>query len=85
MITYTYRVTNTGNTTITNVTVNESFNGNGTPPAPANETLTVDAAPFGDSSNGTVNDGNWAVLGPGDEITYTGPYTVTQADVDLLQ
>ena len=85
VITYTFKVKNTGNTTITSVTLADTFNGNGTPPAPANEVLSLDAAPSGDSSNGTPNDGNWAVLGPGDEATFTAAYTVTQADIDLLQ
>jgi uncharacterized repeat protein (TIGR01451 family) len=85
VITYTYVVTNTGNTTINSISVSETFNGNGTIPFPRNETLTLDAAPIGDSSNGVTNDGTWAVLGPGDRVTFTAPYTVTQADVDLLQ
>jgi hypothetical protein len=85
VITYTYVVANTGNTTINSISVSESFNGNGTLPFPRNETLTLDAAPTGDSSNGVTNDGTWAVLGPGDRVTFTAPYTVTQTDVDLLQ
>jgi hypothetical protein len=31
------------------------------------------------------NDGIWSVLAPGDAITMTATYTVTQSDVDTLQ
>ena len=83
--TYTFKVKNTGNTTITGIFLTDTFNGYGIAPAPNNETLSLDAAPLGDSANGTVNDGIWATLGPGDEVTFTAPYTVTQSDIDLLQ
>lgn len=67
------------------MSLTDVFNGYGTAPLPKNEALTLDAAPTGDSSNGTANDGVWANLGPGDEVTFTAPYTVTQSDIDFLQ
>ncbi len=85
VITYTFRIKNTGNTPITGITVGETFNGKGTPPVPGNESLSLDVAPTGDSTDLVSNNGSWEVLGPGDEVTFTAPYTVTQDDVDLLQ
>ena len=85
VITYTFKIKNTGNTAITGVAVSETFNGYGAPPVAGNETLSLDAATTGDSSDGTANDGIWGALGPGDEVTFTATYTVTQSDVDLLQ
>jgi trimeric autotransporter adhesin len=85
VINYTFKITNTGNVAVNNISVTESFNGFGTAPVPLNETLATDAAPTGDSANGTVNDGIWQNLAPGDVITLTAPYTVVQADIDNLQ
>ena len=84
-ITYTYRVTNTGNVAVNTISIAEVFSGYGTDPIPLNEALVTDAAPLGDSVNGTVNDGIWQSLGPGDVITFTAPYLVVQADIDNLQ
>jgi uncharacterized repeat protein (TIGR01451 family) len=84
VIIYTYTVTNSGNVTIGGVTVNDVHNGFGTPPAPGSEAILADQAPLGDSSDAAVN-ASWDVLAPGDSITFTAAYTVTQTDVDLLQ
>jgi len=43
----------------------------------------LDAGTAGDSTDAAMN-GSWDVLAPGDVITFTGTYTVTQADVDSL-
>jgi uncharacterized repeat protein (TIGR01451 family) len=85
IINYSYEADNTGNITVTGVAVNDTFNGYGIAPVPGSETLTLDAAPFGDSTDGTPGDGIWDVLAPGDEVTFTAAYTVVQQDVDYLQ
>jgi hypothetical protein len=84
VITYTYTVTNSGNTTITGISLSEAFNGYGAAPAPGAEALTNDVAPLGDSTDAAAN-GSWDTIGPGDAVTFTATYTVTQQDVDLLQ
>ena len=44
----------------------------------------ADNGTIGDSTDTTI-DGIWEVLAPGDEISLTAQYIVTQADVDNLQ
>lgn len=83
VITYTYTVTNTGNVTITNVTVGDSHNGYGTAPVPGGEAPASVANGSDDTTSG-VN-GSWDTLQPGDSITFTATYTVVQDDVDNLQ
>ncbi len=85
IITYTYTVTNSGNLTISGVNIADAHNGYGTVPVPGAETQSLDAAPLGDSTDVTPGNGIWSVLAPGDEVTFTATYTVTQTDVDLLQ
>ncbi|MEM8541991.1 MAG: hypothetical protein AAGF25_13640, partial [Pseudomonadota bacterium] len=84
VVTYTYVITNAGNVTIDDVGVVDVHNGSGTPPTPDNEQLTDDNGTVGDSTDSVI-DGNWEVLAPGDEISLTAQYVVTQADVDNLQ
>jgi len=83
-VTYTYRVRNAGNQTVSNVNVADVANGYGTAPVPGSETLLTDAAPLGDSADAAVN-GTWDTLRPGDEVRFTATYVVKQKDVDLLQ
>jgi uncharacterized repeat protein (TIGR01451 family) len=85
VITYFYDVANTGNVSLSNVKLGELFNGHGTVPVPGRETLHVDAAPSGDSSNGTSDDGVWQSLGPGDVVRFIAQYRVVQSDIDYLQ
>ncbi|MFW2590270.1 DUF7507 domain-containing protein, partial [Sagittula sp. SSi028] len=86
-ITYTYTVTNTDTVlNALNVTVTEPndatnpFTGTGTVPVPANETLIAGGS--GNSTDATANDSSWDLLAPGDSVTFTATYTLTQADVD---
>ena len=83
-VTYTYVVANTGNQTVSNITLADAHNGSGSAPTPTNETLTSDNGIANDSSDAGVN-GSWDTLAPGDEITFTATYVVTQSDVDTLQ
>ncbi|MBK8444562.1 MAG: DUF11 domain-containing protein [Sphingobacteriales bacterium] len=71
IITYTYTATNTGNVTLTSVTLTEqlaSFTGTGTLPTPA----------FTSSTMGSVA----GTLLVGESATYTATYAITQADID---
>lgn len=83
-VTYTYVVTNTGNQTVSNIDLTDSHGGSGSPPLPSNETLTTDAGATGDSTDSGTN-GIWETLAPGDAVTFTATYIVTQQDVDTLQ
>jgi large repetitive protein len=85
VVTYTYTVRNSGNTTLTDVSLNDVHGGFGSAPVPANETLSADNGTVGDSTDATINDGIWSILAPGDEITLTATYTIIQTDVDNLQ
>ncbi|MGI9402064.1 MAG: DUF7507 domain-containing protein [Rhizobiaceae bacterium] len=82
LITYTYVVTNDGNQTISNISLSDAHGGSGPAPVPGNEALTGDVSPAGDSSDGTTNNGVWDSLAPGDSVTFTATYTITQTDVD---
>ena len=84
VITYTYTVENTGNQTITSVSLSDAHNGSGPAPVPSNETLTTDVVPLLDSTDGGIN-GTWDTIAPGDIVTFTATYTVTQSDLDTLQ
>jgi uncharacterized repeat protein (TIGR01451 family) len=85
LVTYTYTVRNAGNQTLTNVSLNDVHSGSGPAPIPGNEVLTTDAGVANDSTDGAANDGVWSMLAPGDVITLTSTYIVTQSDVDTQQ
>nr|AFP55393.1 conserved hypothetical protein [Sulfitobacter guttiformis] len=82
-VTYTYVVTNTGNVTLENVTVDDQHtSASGTAPlVVGGDVLTTDINEAGTSVD-TAGPGIWSTLGPGDAVTFTATYTVTQADVD---
>ncbi len=84
VITYTYTIKNTGNVAINGVAVSDVHNAAGPAPTVGGEILLTDVAPTGDSTD-AAQDGSWDVLAPGDTITFTGTYTVQQADIDNLQ
>jgi large repetitive protein len=85
LVTYTYTVQNTGNQVVSNISLNDTHLGSGPNPIPGNETLTTDAGTANDSSDSTPNDGQWSTLAPGDVITLTATYIITQNDVDTKQ
>ncbi len=81
VITYEYTFLNDGNVTITNISLTDVHDGNGTLVQNDDETLT-DNGTLLDSTDGTPNDGTWDSLAPGDLITLTSTYTIVQADLD---
>ena len=84
-VTYTYVVTNTGNQFVSDITLVDAHTGSGPAPVPTNETLTADNDVINDSSDPSGINGSWDSLAPGDEVTFTATYIVTQSDVDTLQ
>ena len=84
-ITYSFAVTNNGNVTMTDVSINDTHNGTNGAINPSNEGLTNDVAPSSDSDDPSGFNGSWDTLAPGDTITFTATYTVNQTDVDTLQ
>ncbi|MEP1231665.1 MAG: hypothetical protein ABJG88_13410 [Litorimonas sp.] len=83
VVTYTYTVRNDGDVSIANVAISDTHNGSDPAPTPGNETLLTDVGTQGDSTDSGI-DGSWDFLAPGDVLTFTGTYTVTQIDVDNL-
>ena len=83
VVTYTYTVKNDGDQVIRGVTISDTHNGSDPAPTPSNETLLTDAAPTGDSTDAVVDE-SWDVLAPGDVLTFTGTYTITQTDAENL-
>ena len=85
-ITYTYTITNNGNVPISNITLNDVFNGSGTFTQPNPD---ISVASLTDNSGGgssdTSGDSAWDVLAPLDVLTIVTTYVVTQSDVDNLQ
>ncbi len=78
VITYTYTVSNTGNTNALGVTLSDTHNGIAGALVPAFQSFTI--------NTGSTNTGNTInILKPGDVAVYTATYTVTQADVDNRQ
>jgi large repetitive protein len=84
-VTYTYTVQNIGNQVVSNISLSDNHLGSGPSPVPLNETLTTDAGTPNDSTDSTPNDGQWSTLAPGDVITLTATYIITQNDVDTRQ
>jgi uncharacterized repeat protein (TIGR01451 family) len=87
VITYTYVVTNTGNVTITSLSIADVHEGALLPTPPNGETLTSDgplasATPSQVSTDAIANNGNWSTIRPGATVTFTYVHTVTQAEVD---
>ncbi len=82
-VTYTYTATNTGNRTLTAVSMTDSAHeGSGSVSAVtlAGSPLT-DVGTIGDSTDAGGDD-VWDTLAPGDTITWTATYVITQADLN---
>ncbi|WP_136443917.1 DUF7507 domain-containing protein [Pacificoceanicola onchidii] len=84
VVTYTYTAVNTGNVTLTDVTVSDMHtSASGTQSVTiGGEALSSDINEIGTSSDAAAGNGVWSSMGPGDTVTFTSSYTVTQDDLD---
>jgi uncharacterized repeat protein (TIGR01451 family) len=82
VITYTYVVTNTGNVTITSLSINDIHEGVALSGQPANETLTSDGPLTPGSSDSVANNAVYSTFRPGAVVTFTYVHTATHAEVD---
>jgi uncharacterized repeat protein (TIGR01451 family) len=84
-LTYTFKATNNGNVTLSDVNILETlFNGSTPLGAAIGEALT-DNTPTGDSIDTTANNGAWTTLGVGDSVQFQVSYVLTQDDIDAIQ
>ena len=83
VITYTYTATNSGNVTLNALSVVDTHSSAAGTVAltVGSEAIATDTAPVNDSTDAASN-GTWDSLAPGDSITFSAQYTVTQDDVD---
>ncbi len=83
VITYTYKIENAGVTYIENISISDDHRSKGSFSNPNIETATVtkDEHHTGDSVNTNTSNGTWDQLGPGDVLTVTTTYKVTEADI----
>jgi uncharacterized repeat protein (TIGR01451 family) len=90
IITYSYKVTNTGNVTLKDVIPTQTNDGLGTTPVMVVPTaVTTDngsaaAGTIGDSVDTITTDNKWGILGPADVITFKSTYTVLASDITAL-
>ena len=81
-VTYTYVVTNTGNTQVANIVLHDTHKGNLDYLIPAFSSFTTNTG----STMGSGTSANTiTILKPGDVAVFTATYIVTQSDVDNLQ
>ena len=82
-VTYAYEVTNTGNVTLTDVTLDDQHtSAAGTASLPIqSDALTGDVNETGTSTD-IAGPGIWSVLRAGDTVTFSAQYTLTQDDID---
>lgn len=80
VITYTYAVINTGNVSIADIAISDNYtSAAGTIALPvSNET--ADAGNTAGSIDAATNTGVWDLLAPGDAVSFTSSYVVTEAD-----
>ena len=78
VVTYTYTITNTGNVTLTNVTLADVQDGTGAVSTPALDVGATTAANTDDLDGTPGVD----TLLPGETLVFTADYTITQADID---
>jgi uncharacterized repeat protein (TIGR01451 family) len=80
VVTYTYTVTNNGNTPVTGITLSDTHNGVVGGLVPNFVAFTTNVGGLSTNTGNTITN-----LMPGDVATYTANYTVTQADIDNRQ